>query len=885
MANQVIVTKDHTVQISVEPTPQVQVSYSRAAISTVTNVETANYANFAGNVVNSNQPNITNVGTLGNLTVSSNATIGNLQVLGNLQVGNLFANNANYANFAGQAFNVNAANITGTVANSNYSAYAGQANTANLATFATTANTVAGANVTGVVGNANHASYANLANTANSVNVSNVVGIGNIATTNYDGNANHVLYGNGGFYALPTISNVANANYANFAGQVVNNTQSNITTVGTLTNVNTSGGLSFTQNNALIYTSGTVLNITSNNLNDVTGVYLDSATDAALYAYNNVVIQSNSSGTTHDWTFGVDGNLSTPGNIGMGGGVIRDLNNSGLELSSSNRVTMNHDDVDQVTASSSGIDAITREGNVTLQTYYNNYIWNFDNTGNTQFPANSIGNLGYVVNANYFVGDGSNLSNITAGNISGTVANANYSLYSNIANTANLATFATTANSVAGANVSGQVANANYALYSNIANSANSVAGANVSGTVANANYSAFSNVANSANSVAGSNVSGTVANANYAAYAGNVTIASQGNITTVGNLLTLNVINATSNSTQFLFSPNGTNVGVAGQNTASFIINQFTTQGGVGNQVLNMQFNAARGNITNPANVANSDYIGSMSWNSYNGNTYVRNARITVLAPQGGDSSLSNANVAWSAGSFFINTGNPFGNVTSNTASSSQNILQFNRYGSLLVNPGAPGPNAAAQTSLTLISYGANTDGAGSVTNRILFQRARGNRDSNQSVQNGDGIGGFYAQAYGNGAFSTVGGASMYVQVDTTFGNITANFVPMVMAFTVGSSNGTQYTTSFRPDGNILFPGGNSTLLVNSLNIGAVGGNNPLLKVSGYTAANLRAITGSVGQMAAVFDSSQGSNPNGMIAFWDTTNSRWSYIHDNSAV
>jgi len=50
-------------------------------------------------------------------------------------------------------------------------------------------------------------------------------------------------------------------------------------------------------------------------------------------------------------------------------------------------------------------------------------------------------------------------------------------------------------------------------------------------------------------------------------------------------------------------------------------------------------------------------------------------------------------------------------------------------------------------------------------------------------------------------------------------------------------------------------------------------------------TAAQWRAITGSVGQQVCVSDSASGSNPNGMMAFWDTTNSRWSYIHDNSAV
>jgi hypothetical protein len=50
-------------------------------------------------------------------------------------------------------------------------------------------------------------------------------------------------------------------------------------------------------------------------------------------------------------------------------------------------------------------------------------------------------------------------------------------------------------------------------------------------------------------------------------------------------------------------------------------------------------------------------------------------------------------------------------------------------------------------------------------------------------------------------------------------------------------------------------------------------------------TAAQWNAITGAVGRMVCVSDSAQGSNPNGMIAFWDTTHTRWSYIHDNSAV
>lgn len=51
------------------------------------------------------------------------------------------------------------------------------------------------------------------------------------------------------------------------------------------------------------------------------------------------------------------------------------------------------------------------------------------------------------------------------------------------------------------------------------------------------------------------------------------------------------------------------------------------------------------------------------------------------------------------------------------------------------------------------------------------------------------------------------------------------------------------------------------------------------------YTVATKPA-SGSVGQQICISDSGGGGgNVNGMMAFWDTTNSRWSYVHDNNAV
>jgi hypothetical protein len=50
---------------------------------------------------------------------------------------------------------------------------------------------------------------------------------------------------------------------------------------------------------------------------------------------------------------------------------------------------------------------------------------------------------------------------------------------------------------------------------------------------------------------------------------------------------------------------------------------------------------------------------------------------------------------------------------------------------------------------------------------------------------------------------------------------------------------------------------------------------------VPNYTAAGAAAITGQLGAMIAISN----STPGGRMAFWDTTNNRWSYVSDNSAV
>ena len=102
---------------------------------------------------------------------------------------------------------------------------------ANYATFSGTAYAVAGANVSGTVANAN---YATFAGTAYSVAVANVSGIGNIATVNLDSSTSNVLYGNGVF--APASGDTANANYANFAGTAYSVSGANVS--GEVANAN-----------------------------------------------------------------------------------------------------------------------------------------------------------------------------------------------------------------------------------------------------------------------------------------------------------------------------------------------------------------------------------------------------------------------------------------------------------------------------------------------------------------------------------------------------------------------------------------------------------------------------------------------------------------------
>jgi hypothetical protein len=262
------------------------------------NLSTANTVSVGGNVIANNVTSNTlvtanNVNATGNINFTgpnvSLGTVANVRITGGTDGQFLTTNGSGVLSWA----NVSAANITGTVANANYAAYAGnvtiagQSNITSLGTLtslgvngtvtavAFTANTgvftgngsgltsITGANVTGQV------SYAAVANSVAGANVTGAVGLATFATT-----ANAVAGANvTGAVGLATFATTANAVAgANVSGQVANalvagtvytNAQPNITSVGTLTSLNSSGVITGTRLVSNIATGTAPFTVTS----------------------------------------------------------------------------------------------------------------------------------------------------------------------------------------------------------------------------------------------------------------------------------------------------------------------------------------------------------------------------------------------------------------------------------------------------------------------------------------------------------------------------------------------------------------------------------------------------------------------------------------------
>jgi len=529
----------------------------------ITSVGTLTSVTVTGNVTSGNA-------NLGNL-VTANFFSGDGGYLSNLQISSATVANANYANFAGTAFSVTGSNVSGQVGNAlvagtvytnaqpnitsvgtlssltvTANISSGNANLGNLATASYFSgngiyiSNIAGANVYGNVTSAVQSHYANIANYVVGSNVSGEVANANYATWSGVSFQSYAVAGPN------VVGGVANANYATYAGSAFSVTGSNIS--GQVGNALVAG---------TVYTNAQP-NITS--LGSLSGLIVSNATGIVDFTTTSNVTLGNVSnlhisGGTAGYVLKTDGtgNLSWGIDTSAAGGNTREIqfNNSGVLTGNPNLLfdtgpalltvignidasyaTINYQ-VSTKIVSSSGIasseDLRLQSGsNVNIQGYhitagYSNVISvisdypSYSNaprvaiTGNVGIVGNVTSgnaNLGNLVTAAYFSGDGSLLTGLPAG-----YANSNVAAY--------LPTYT--------GNIS-----ANYFIGNG--STLTYITGANVDGNVTSAVQSHFANIANS---VDGSNVSGQVGNA---LIAGTVYTNAQPNITSVGTLTSLDV-------------------------------------------------------------------------------------------------------------------------------------------------------------------------------------------------------------------------------------------------------------------------------------------------------------------------------------------------------
>ena len=473
----------------------------------------------------------------------------------------------NFGNIRASYFIGNGSQLTGTIANANYSTYAGTVITSaqpNITSVGTLASLTVTGNVTSgnaSLGNLATASYFSgdgslLTGLPASYSNTNVAAYlptytGNVSANYFIGNGSTLTYITGA-NVTGNVTSAVQSHYANIAnsvagsnvsGQVSNalvagtvytNAQPNITSVGSLSGLtvsNATGVVDFT----------TTANVT---LGAVSNLHISGGTDGYVLKTNGSgtlawVARTTPGGSDTQVQFNDGGSFGgnsaftfnkTTGNVVITGNLVTGSGTGG-NISGLNYVTANYLTGTLTTAVQPNITSVGTLASLTV-------------TGNITSGNASLGNL---ATASYFTGNGSLLTYITGSNVIGNVTSAVQSHYANIAN------------SVAGSNVSGQVGNALVAgtVYTNAQPNITSVgtlSSLSVTGNITSGNIdSGNSAIANYftgngiyISNISGANVSGTVANATYATSAGSATSATtagtvttnaQPNITSVGTI------------------------------------------------------------------------------------------------------------------------------------------------------------------------------------------------------------------------------------------------------------------------------------------------------------------------------------------------------------
>ncbi len=535
---------------------------------------------LTGTLTTNAQPNITSVGTLGSLDVAANITSGNAN-LGNLAKANFFEGDgyliSNLSVAAGTYISNGTSNLAVTSSGGNVTVTVGA--TTNSVVFTST-----GVNVAG---------YANIAGNAN---------IGNVGATRFVGN---------------------------LEGLVLTNAQTNITSLGTLTGLSVNGVSNLSAVGNVIITGGVansfLMTNGSGNLTWNTATLIPAQGSNAQIIFND---GGNAYAGNTGFTFvKATGNVAIPGALDVIGNI------AGANLSTAGRLAVTGNaNVGNIGAGSGTFTSLIVNGAINAGNISGNVITGNSFVGNiaganvtgqvgnalvagTVYTAaqpniTSVGTLtslgvngtvtavAFTANTGIFTGNGSGLTNLPAGNISGQVANALVAgtVYTaaqpNITSVGTLASLSVSGNANVGnvgatngvfTNVSGNGAALTALNASNISSGTLAQARlANASVTLGNTALTLGSTVTTvtGLTSVTSTTFVGSLTGA--ATTAATVTTAAQPNITSVGTLSTVTVSGNVSAgnviATGYHIRSVGTGISAAGttQGTATALTKEF---------------------------------------------------------------------------------------------------------------------------------------------------------------------------------------------------------------------------------------------------------------------------------------------------------------------
>ena len=529
------------------------------------NISNANYASYAGQVVDATQSNITALGTLTNLTVSGNANIGNVrtdnllyangtpwdfQLPGGSNTQVQFNDNGDFGGSANFTFDKT----------TNILALSGNANLGNI----NTGNIVATGNANVANLNASAGLFANTANITGNANVGNIGGTNGVFTANVDANnvntTNKITAGNGLQVSSGSLSVVngnldvtgninvtGNLNYSNVTDLVVGDPLIYIGANNTGDVVDL--GIVASYNNGNYVHTGIARNAVTDYWTFFDGVAAEPTTviDWANATYPTVKLgnliatgNANIAGTANIIGNANVGNLGTAGTITANGNItanyfigngsqLTGIDATAIQNGTANVRTFNNGNVAISAAGTANVVLVTStEANITGDLYVSNSanIANTTKTNQVQLTSAlsqqviySNGSSYLVGSANYTFNDATNLLTVTG--------NAQF----NNANLGNLAT-ANFANIASNTITNGLTVN--NAIVGNTANFSGNVVVPNLT-----VNLELAGNTANFSGNVSALNANlGNLASANY--LTGTLTTNAQPNITSVGTLTSL---------------------------------------------------------------------------------------------------------------------------------------------------------------------------------------------------------------------------------------------------------------------------------------------------------------------------------------------------------